>query len=304
MIIYFLASLPYLFSPYSYKVLIASAIVMDYDFIWNYNQTILSRLFSSSIMYISRHILVFGYTILSFGMIVHYLMRRKKAMVFTGHEFMTGWLFVLLGLQLIMITSRSLLMIKTLYENSQVFHTLNILQVLSLFGLIGLLISPLFFPAILYGLPVVPEISPARQSETESDTRSDKEESIKGKLEKDYLLQMEQKADAFLQEHQSYLDPSLNLIRFSVLINIPVHHLAYYFKEVKKQSFSDYRNHWRINHAKKLISHGGFTNLTLEAIGSQSGFVTRNTFIKAFKKETGISPREFVSQIRNHAEPD
>ncbi len=36
------------------------------------------------------------------------------------------------------------------------FYTLNIMQLVSLFGLTGLLISIFFFPGILYGLPQIP----------------------------------------------------------------------------------------------------------------------------------------------------
>ena len=98
-------------------------------------------------------------------------------------------------------------------------------------------------------------------------------------------------------ELQPFLQPDLNMAQFAVTIQIPVHHLAYYFREVKKQSFSDYRNKWRIDNAKKLISEGKASGLTLEAIGLQSGFATRNTFLTAFKRSEGISPNTFVAQI-------
>ncbi len=62
--------------------------------------------------------------------------------------------------------------------------------------------------------------------------------------------------------------------------------------------FNDYRDECRIQFAKELIREGKAGGMTLEAIGLQSGFVTRNTFTIAFKKAEGISPRAFVSQFK------
>ena len=100
-------------------------------------------------------------------------------------------------------------------------------------------------------------------------------------------------------EHQLYLQSDCNLAYFAKFIKIPAHHLAYYFREVRKQSFNDYRNEWRVNHAKKLISEGGAKQHTLEAIGSSSGFSSRNTFFTAFKKVEGMPPSAFASQFVN-----
>ena len=100
-----------------------------------------------------------------------------------------------------------------------------------------------------------------------------------------------------MQEQQPYLQPDFNLGQFSVLIQIPTHHLAYFFREVKMQSFNDYRNECRIFHAKKLILQGKADEYTLEAIATLSGFTNRNTFFIAFKKVEGISPSAFVALL-------
>jgi AraC-like DNA-binding protein len=100
-----------------------------------------------------------------------------------------------------------------------------------------------------------------------------------------------------MKELQPYLQPDCNLAYFSKLINIPSHHLSYYFREVKKQTFNDYRNEWRINHAKKLIKEGKASEMTLEAIGMLSGFSSRNAFITDFKKVEGISPGAYASRL-------
>lgn len=299
MVTYLIASLPYLFRPNSFKFQVATEIAQDFDSIWNISQTVLSDLFSIAFIYLSRYILILGYTIWSIALLIRYFMQRKLARVFSTQNFMTKWLTVLLAFQFILIISRTLIMFGTFYSDSQIFHSLNSLQVLSMVGLIGMLISLLAYPEILYGLPQVPDsVLAARTEQKVADPLAHKTTVGGVSLEEDYLRYISQKTDMCMQEHQPFICPDFNLTRFSVLTNIPIHHLAYYFKKTKKQTFGDYRNQWRINHAKKLITEGKATLQTIEAIGLQSGFVTRNTFLMAFKRLEGITPKDFTLQTK------
>jgi AraC-like DNA-binding protein len=302
MVVYLLASLPYLFRPNAFKVQIATEIVRDFNFIWNHSQTVLSDLFSIPAIFLSRYVLILGYTIWSIGLLIRYHKQRGKLRVFSGQNFMIKWLSILLGFLTILVISRTFIMIGTFYIDYQIFHSLSILQVLSMVGLIGMLISLLVYPEILYGLPRVPESIIACQTEVEdTDLVAPRTTNSKITLEREYLRYIAQKSDSCMEEHQPFISPGFNLTRFSVLTNIPIHHLAYYFKKTRKQSFGDYRNQWRINHAKKLITEGKANSQTIEAIGLQSGFVTRNTFLNAFKRLEGITPKDFASQTKENS---
>jgi AraC-like DNA-binding protein len=161
-----------------------------------------------------------------------------------------------------------------------------------------LLISPFFFPSILYGLPRIPEsIAIQNPKEWELNEISGLPKKSANQFESGYLQLISQKTESCMNEFQPYLQRDFNLAQFSVLTHIPVHHLAYYFREEKKQSFIDFKNLWRINHAKALIKEGKASDLTLEAIGLSSGFSNRNTFFNAFKKAEGISPGVFMSRF-------
>ena len=101
-------------------------------------------------------------------------------------------------------------------------------------------------------------------------------------------------------EFKSFLQPDLNLNRFSDIIQLPVHHLAYYFREIKKQTFNDYCNKCRVEYAKKLMFEGKTGDLTLEALGILSGFTNRSTFFRAFKKAEDISPGSYLSKMNKN----
>jgi len=298
-IIFFLAALPYTFISWSDKVEAATEAVKDVGYIQTYEATVLDQIFSVSAIYLSRPILVLGYTLWSIILFASYYFQNKVSAVFHRQHFMTKWLCLLLGFLLILDVTHILLIIKVFaMDFSELFFTLNVLRILSVAGLMGLLISPFFFPAILYGLPRFPESALTSNTEkTDLDQIPADSRKKTNHFETKYLLSIHQKADSCMKEAQPYLHPDFNMAQLSVQTKIPVHHLSYYFREEKKQHFNDYVNKWRINHAKNLIREGKSHDLTLEGIGLNSGFHNRNSFRTSFKKGEGISPSAFAAQI-------
>lgn len=296
MVIYFILSLPRMFNPWSDNVELANEVVEDVVFLEQYKFTILSQVFSVHAMYLSRPVLVLGYTFCSIILFTRYLSHKKELHIFSRQQFVIKWLFVLLAFQSIIGISYFLNMLHPI----SVFIALNFFHILSAVGLMGLLISPFFFPEILYGLPQLPQsiLTPKPQKEEQKIILDDPNFHA-ASLESDYILFIDQKATSCMKEIQPYLRPDFNLTQFSVLIHIPAHHLSYYFREEKKQHFNNYRNEWRINHAKNLIRAGKAKEVTLETIGLQSGFANRNAFISTFKKFEGITPSTFATQIKS-----
>jgi AraC-like DNA-binding protein len=299
-VIFFVTSLPYIFSPYQEKLKVTSELVKNIDYMGIYKPTILYKLLSNQIIFLTRPLLVLAYTVVSIRMLFRYLRSGETKYIFSRQQYMKKWLLILLGFLLILAISHSLLIVETVEEkSSRLLYTLNFMQVFSAIGLSGLLISPLFFPTILYGLPVIPPV-PLISVNTKRSDIYDKREVHRAKLpvfEAAYLKQMKGTIESSMVEQQVYLQKDLNLTQLSVLTQIPAHHVAYFFREHLNQSFHDYRNEWRIEHAKRLILEGKAKELTLEAIGSLSGFSSRNAFFIAFKRVEGISPREFTSRI-------
>jgi len=58
-------------------------------------------------------------------------------------------------------------------------------------------------------------------------------------------------------------------------------------------------NFYRIEEAKNLLSSEKAKQMTIEAIGSDSGFNTKSAFYRAFKKHTGLTPSDFMRLSRN-----
>ncbi len=305
-LIFFMANLPHLFSPWSHKVEIASKIVVEVDYLWKYKSSFLTDFFNPYEIYLSRPILVLGYACWSFTLFFRYLKKKGEQKIHIRQHLMTRWLSVLFAFLTIWFVVHALQIIESKISGIlNIFYSLNILQFLSAIGLIGLLVLPFFFPAVLYGLsglpkPIIPlaqEDKTIKEEPIETDGLPVLEKKVEYRYESDYLLQIHQKVELCMKDLQPYLRPDCNLSYLSKLVDVHMHHLAYYFREEKKQAFNDYRNEWRVNHAKKLITEGKTSELTLEAIGHLSGFSSRNAFFMAFKKVEEISPSAFAAQF-------
>ncbi len=299
MIIYLLAALPFTFVPLSEKISAAKEVVNDVGYIQYFKATFLSDIFSVPAIYLSRPVLILAYTIWAIVLWIRYTANKKLSSVFSSQHFMKVWISVLLGTLLILLISHILLIIRVFELNfSELALALGVLRILSVAGLIGLLISPFFFPSIIYGLPQVPELTgTSHKIAKKTNGNSGDLTKTNSHLETDYLNSIGQKAESYMIENQPYLQPHFNINKLAVEINVPMHHLGYYLRQIKKQSFTEYRNTWRIEHAKKLMMEGKQNDLTLEAIASLSGFSNRNSFRATFQKIEGIPPSAFASSV-------
>lgn len=299
LLLWLVAVFPYLSAPGEYKTLAATEFIRDPA-----SQQVLEILFpkrpyTTKALFLSRPLIVLIYLTMSLILFLDFRKGNSHSRVFTGQRFMMRWLLVLFVFTGLLVSGHLLLIASALARhNMNVYITLNVMVLIGGAGLMGLLISPFFFPEVLYGLPRRPEPDLVeKQEEEEPETHENGTRKTQPHFENDYLLHIGHKADTCMKEYQPYLDHDFSMARLSVITGIPVHHLAYYFREIRKQGFSEYRNEWRIEHAKSLIANGEAYGITLEAIGDMSGFSSRNTFLAAFKKKEGVPPKTFAGLV-------
>lgn len=76
-------------------------------------------------------------------------------------------------------------------------------------------------------------------------------------------------------------------------MNISVDYFAKLFKEHFDISIVDYNKRYKLQQAKKLLSH---TDLSIQSIAYELGFNESNYFSKVFKEENGLTPSEYRLQ--------
>jgi len=297
MLIYLIAALPHIFSSYSYKAQLAQSIISDPNFLGSYHFTILTDWLTSAGVYISRVALVLIYLLVSGMQILRYCASERGGKYKDANCLKKSWLFTFLGFQLVLILSHLIYLVNSFsvfWQFSSSFSAF--LYLLSALTLIGLIVSPLLFPQILYGKLNTPNIINDKPSIVEN-VASKQLETIKTKCyDEEYMLLLQQKVEDAMKDNKLFLQKEFNLPQLSVFIQVPNHHLIYFFTNYKQQSFNDYRNEFRIRYAKLLISQNQSETITLEAIGLMSGFSNRNSFAKAFKEIEGVTPHVFAVQ--------
>jgi AraC-like DNA-binding protein len=92
------------------------------------------------------------------------------------------------------------------------------------------------------------------------------------------------------------LEMGFSLNSISDGTKLPVHQISYFIKQRYNQSFNDWKNELRINHAVELIESGEAKQLTLESISMQCGYRSRANFVDAFKKVMNMTPSDYLAK--------
>jgi len=93
-----------------------------------------------------------------------------------------------------------------------------------------------------------------------------------------------------MRTEKLYLDPDLSLQKLARQVATPPNLVSQTLNEKLEFTFFDFVAHWRIEEAKSRMREGkdSVLNIALDV-----GFNSRSTFYKAFKRETGQTPKEF-----------
>ncbi|MCR2805237.1 helix-turn-helix domain-containing protein [Paenibacillus soyae] len=95
----------------------------------------------------------------------------------------------------------------------------------------------------------------------------------------------------FVTEYlDGHLGEDINLDLVADKLNITPGYLSSYFKEKTGTNFSDYLNDLRIGRAKELLMN---LELRIQDVASAVGYHNVNSFIRMFKRYSGITPGEY-----------
>jgi len=101
---------------------------------------------------------------------------------------------------------------------------------------------------------------------------------------------------AFISEHKAYLNPELSLRELAAQIDMHPNHLSWILNNSIGKNFNEFINHYRIEAFKSIAGARENRNLTIEGLAYESGFNSKTVFNTYFKRATGLTPRQFLSQ--------
>ena len=316
-IIFFTGSIPYFFSTWDFKLLVAQNMLSEQ---WNMSQFDLNILIPHKVDHVLNILALYFYA----GSLWYLIWKHKRnssSRVYHVPQFklIRKWLFIFTMIVTIIALNFSVTAAELLiYDEKSVFLEMangplffaSIVYVVMNMGI-------MFFPHIMYGLPLekihtvtnetenIPTYTAAETYTLEPqtilpafamDVDVDEIALMPRLFSDDYIKQIEDQLKVFI-ENESYLDPDFRSISIISISGIPSHHLSYYFNSVLNSSFSEWRNNLRITYAIELLHQGTLQFQTLEAVALKSGYASQNTFIRAFKLSTGKTPSQYVKGL-------
>ncbi len=115
------------------------------------------------------------------------------------------------------------------------------------------------------------------------------------RISENELMVLKDKLSLLMTSEKHYLDETLSLPKLAEKMQISVHNLSYLLNEGFGENFFQFVNKYRIEEAKSLLISPKYEQLSMVGIAFESGFSSKTTFNTTFKKITGISPSEFLS---------
>ncbi|WP_276132486.1 helix-turn-helix domain-containing protein [Polluticoccus soli] len=110
--------------------------------------------------------------------------------------------------------------------------------------------------------------------------------------------QIEQKVNTILVEKQLFLNHSYTIRMLSDDTGVQSYILSAFINRRYGMNYNDFINEYRIKFCIEKIKNEEWRYKTLEALSKESGFNNRNSFTLAFKKVMGVTPSDFLKQIK------
>ncbi len=126
-------------------------------------------------------------------------------------------------------------------------------------------------------------------SEINASTLLDSRELEEGKIKIEMLMSVQ----------KAFQNPTLTLADVSESLTIAPKKISQIINQGFKMNFNDFVNYYRTEEVIKTLQSGKHNIHTLLAIAYDCGFNSKSTFNRSFKKQTGFTPKEYLTKNKN-----
>jgi AraC-like DNA-binding protein len=112
----------------------------------------------------------------------------------------------------------------------------------------------------------------------------------------DDIKEWKEKLLHLLQTGKAYEDPELSLTQVAKQLKSNPSFISKMVNQGLGLNFNDFVNQFRIEAVKEMLNRGEHKKQTLLGIAFECGFNSKATFNRAFKKTTGVSPKEWMEK--------
>lgn len=121
------------------------------------------------------------------------------------------------------------------------------------------------------------------------------------KIKKLNRIMTKQYADELIkliEEEKLYLNSELKYSEVASRLGISARYLTEVLNREIGKGFNDFVNEYRVDEVKRRLLNNEIESLTLMAIAFESGFNSKSSFNRIFKKHTGSTPSEFIANTK------
>ncbi len=130
----------------------------------------------------------------------------------------------------------------------------------------------------------------------EEDVTDIEQDNIPGKVDENYS-KWEKELSKLMLEKRLFENPRLALSDVAKELNITTKTVSQTVNTCFNMNFNDFVNHYRIEAVKEKLEREEHTQTTLLGIALNSGFNSKATFNRAFKKSTSLSPKDYIDKL-------
>jgi AraC-like DNA-binding protein len=292
--IVFLGIIPFNLANWDIKINAATAVI---NHSWAELETFkINKFISFKLNYYLRMVHLFGYLLYIWQILLSHKYESKKIFV-EKNEFINSRQILFFFIGMITILSFCLFFLFHLYltahQKSTFLIQANVLIGIIFIGILLIMIALIFYPHLIFGIQQVDvdsEVLERKHKKPSLELDEGPKENFP--LEEVYIEQI-QNSLRIWEKEKKYLSLDATMVSLAKDINIPLHHLRYYFNQFSNEKFIDWRNNLRVDYAVELIKQGKGKDKTIETLGNESGFKTYSSFIQFFKQRTGVLPSDY-----------
>jgi len=136
-----------------------------------------------------------------------------------------------------------------------------------------------------------------------TENRTNELSASKAPVSESELERLKANLQRLMKSEKPYLEPQLTLADLSKQAGVSTTVLSYVINQGFGKNFNDFVNEYRVREVQEKLQNGTAKNLNLLGTALESGFNSKATFNRVFKKIAGMSPKEFQIESEKGSNP-